>query len=80
MKAQNEKGFIRTLGIKRLGSRVDRHRLLVIPCYFDIARRDFGLPLGPILLTQLSSEFPSGNAIELWTTSCFFAQRSALVH
>jgi hypothetical protein len=33
--------------------------LLLIPNYFDIALRDFGLALGALALARLSQEFPS---------------------
>ena len=36
--------------------------LLLIPAYFDIALRDFGLMLGALALAQLSEEFAEGAA------------------
>jgi hypothetical protein len=36
--------------------------LLLIPAYFDIALRDFGLMLGALALARLSEEFAEGTA------------------
>jgi hypothetical protein len=36
--------------------------LLLIPGYFDVALRDFGLLLGALALARLSEEFPEGAA------------------
>jgi hypothetical protein len=34
--------------------------LLMIPSYFDVALRDFGLSLGALALARLSSEYDRG--------------------